>query len=88
MERGQNQIDPLHLLAAMVLQDEGIVISILDKLEADLALLTDSILDQLDGSARSNSMVMPPMQIYLTPELGRTLEEAHKAAVSLKDEYI
>ncbi|MDP3784559.1 MAG: ATP-dependent Clp protease ATP-binding subunit, partial [bacterium] len=87
MERGQNQIDPLHLLAALVLQDEGIVISILDKLEADLALLTDSILDQLDGGTRSN-VIMPPVQIYLTPELGRTLEEAHKAAVSLKDEYI
>ena len=87
IERGQNQIEPMHLLAALVLQDEGIVISILDKLEVDLALLTDSILDALDGQARTNLMVSP-QQIYLTPELGRTLEEAHKAATSLKDEYI
>ena len=87
IERGQNQIEPMHLLAALILQDEGIVISILDKLEVDLALLTDSILDALDGQTRTNLMISPH-QIYLTPELGRTLEEAHKAATSLKDEYI
>ena len=87
IERGQNQIEPMHLLAALVLQDEGVVISILDKLEVDLALLTDSILDALDGQARTNLMVSPH-QIYLTPELGRALEEAHKVATSLKDEYI
>src|SRR3990167_4272292 len=87
IERGQNQIEPMHLLAALVLQYEGIVISILDKLEVDLALLTDSILDALDGQARTNLMVSP-QQIYLTPELGRTLEEAPKAATALKDEYI
>ena len=87
IERGQNQIDSMHLLAALVLQDDGIVISILDKLEADLALLTDSILDSLDGQIRTNLMISPH-QIYLTPELGKTLEEAHKAAASLKDEYI
>src|SRR3990172_8746045 len=30
IERGQNQIDSMHLLAALVLQDDGIVISILE----------------------------------------------------------
>ena len=87
IERGQNQIDSMHLLAALVLQDDGIVISILDKLEVDLALLTDSVLDSLDGQTRTNLMISPH-QIYLTPELGKTLEEAHKAATSLKDEFI
>ncbi|MBI2024297.1 AAA family ATPase [Candidatus Giovannonibacteria bacterium] len=87
IERGQNQIEPMHLLVALVLQDEGLVVSILDKLEVDIALLTDSILDALDGQARTNLMISPN-QIYLTPELGRTLEEAHKIATSLKDEYI
>ena len=87
IERGQNQVDAMHLLGALVLQDDGMVISILDKLEIDTALLTDSVLDALDGGARSK-VVMPSPQIYLTPELGRSLEEAHKAALSLKDEYI
>ena len=87
MERGQNQIEPLHLLAALVFADEGLVISILDKLEIDLALLTDTILDALDGRGAA-SVVMPPQQIYLTPDLGRVLEESHRAANFLKDDYI
>ena len=57
IERGQNQIEPMHLLAALVLQDEGIVISILDKIEVDLSLLTDSILDALDGQVKTNLMI-------------------------------
>ncbi|HCW87969.1 TPA: hypothetical protein DHS24_00935, partial [Candidatus Nomurabacteria bacterium] len=51
IERGQNQIEPAHLLAALLLQDEGVVISILEKMEVDMALLTDSTLDAIDGGA-------------------------------------
>src|SRR3989338_1963583 len=72
MERVQNQIEPLHLLAALVFADEGLVISILDKLEIDLALLTDTILDALDGRGAA-SVVMPPPQSYFSPHLSREL---------------
>jgi len=87
IERGQNQIEPAHLLAALLLQDEGVVISILEKMEVDMALLTDSVLDAIDGGARAN-VVMPYPQIYLTPDLGRVLEEAHRSSVALKDDNI
>ena len=43
IERGQNHVNPLHLLAALMLQEESIVLSILEKLEVDTVLLTDSI---------------------------------------------
>ncbi len=87
IERGQNQIEPMHLLASLALQDEGVVISLLDKAEVDIAYLTDSILDALDGTRQAGVMTPSP-QIYLTPELGRVLEEAHRAAMNLKDEFI
>ena len=47
IERGQNHVNPLHLLAALMLQEESIVISILEKLEVDTVLLTDSILETI-----------------------------------------
>src|SRR3990167_9127229 len=87
IERGQNQIEPAHLLAGLLLQDDGVVISILEKMEVDMALLTDSTLDAIDGGARAN-VVMPYPQIYLTPDLGRVLEEAHRSSVALKDDNI
>lgn len=45
VERGQNQVSPTHLLAALLIQEESLVTSVLDKLEIDVVLLTDTVLD-------------------------------------------
>src|SRR3989344_553295 len=87
IERGGSQIDAMHLLAALVLQEEGLVPSLLDKLEIDQNSLIDLVLNNLDSTLRTN-ILSPSHQIYLTPELARVLEEAHKAAGFLKDEFI
>ena len=71
VERGQNQVSPLHLLAALLLQEESLVVSVLDKLEVDLVLLTDTALESLEG-APGGSLLSPSYQLYLTPELVRT----------------
>lgn len=87
IERGSSQIDALHLLAALVLQEDGLVPTLLEKLEIDQTGLMDLVLSELDTTLRTN-ILSPSHQIYLTPELARILEEAHKAAAFLKDEYI
>ena len=87
IERGANQIDALHLLAALLLQEDGLIPSILDKLEIDHVHLLDMILGGMDATLRTN-ILSPSHQIYLTPELARVLEEAHKATAFLKDDYI
>ncbi len=87
IERGANQIDASHLLAALVLQEDGLVPSLLDKLEIDQTHLVDLILGELDNALKSN-VLSPLQQIYLTPELARILEEAHRAAAFLKDDFI
>ena len=48
IERGQNHVNPLHLLAALVLQEESIVASILDRLDIDIILFTDSIMEAIE----------------------------------------
>src|SRR3989338_8011857 len=87
IERGQNHVNPLHLLAALVLQEESIVLSILEKLETDTVLLTDSILEALEGT-ETGSVLAPSYQIYLTPELAQILESSSRVAASLKDEFV
>ncbi len=49
IERGQNHVNPMHLLAALILQEESMVASILDKLEVDTILLTDSLLEAIES---------------------------------------
>ena len=48
IERGQNQVSPLHLMGALLTQEESLVHAILEKLEIDVIHLTDSIIDAIE----------------------------------------
>lgn len=87
IERGQNHVSPLHLLASLILQEDSIVLSILERLEIDTALLTDSLLDSIEGQ-EAGQVLSSSYQIYLTPELAQIIEVSAKVASSLKDEFI
>ncbi|MEK7087910.1 MAG: AAA family ATPase [Patescibacteria group bacterium] len=87
IERGQNHVNPLHLFAALMLQEESIILSILEKLDTDTVLLTDSILEAIEGT-EGGSVLSPSYQIYLTPELAQILENSSRVAAVLKDEFV
>ncbi len=87
IERGQNHVSPTHLLAALVMQDENTVISLLDRLDVDVIQLTDLLLEALEmpgvGTTLSQSY-----QLYLTPELAQALEQSGRIAQELSDSYV
>jgi len=87
IERGQNHVNPMHLLTALLLQEESMVISILEKLGIDTILLTDHLLEAIEVTS-SGDVLSPSYQIYLTQELGSVLEGSGKVASGLKDEFI
>ncbi len=87
IERGQNQVNPLHLLAALLLQEESIFVSILDRIEVDTIMLTDNVIEHLEGS-EGGSVASPTYQMYLSPELVRIFDTAGKIATNLQDEFV
>src|SRR5271170_3452856 len=87
IERGQNHVNPLHLLAALILQEESMVGAILDKLEIDSILLTDSLMESIEGP-EGGSTLNPSYQIYLTPDLAQVISDSEKVAKSINDEFI
>src|SRR3989344_4875050 len=87
IERGQNHVNTLHLLTALVLQEESMVFSILEKLEVDTVLLTDSLLEAIE-SRDASSVLSPSYQLYLTPELAQVLESSSKIAKSFNDPFV
>ena len=87
IERSQNHVNPLHLLTALILQEESIVTSILDRLDVDTILLTDSLLESIEGVEQGQTL-SASYQIYLTPELAQTIDSSGKEATSLSDEFI
>lgn len=87
IERGQNHVSPVHLLAALSMQDESMVVAILDRLDIDVIAFTDLLLEALEG-AEVTASVTQSYQLYLTPELAKALEYAGRIAEELGDAYI
>jgi ATP-dependent Clp protease ATP-binding subunit ClpB len=87
IERGQNHVNPVHLLCALILQEESMVASILDKMDIDTPMLTDIVLEHIEAPEGSN-VLSPSYQIYLTPDLAQILDNSVRVASTLKDEFI
>ena len=87
IERGQNHVNPVHLLCALILQEESMVTSILDKMEIDTPMLSDIVLEHIEAPEGSN-VLSPSYQIYLTPDLAQILDNSVRVATSMKDEFI
>ena len=87
IEREQNHVSPLHLLAALVLQEESLVFSMLDRMEVDTNMLGDAVLEHLEAP-ESSSVLSPSYQIYLTPDLAQALEAAGKMAARMNDTFV
>lgn len=87
IERGQNSVKPVHLLASLIVQDESIVISILDRLGVDTVLLSDQLLESMEAPD-GGVVAAPSYQIYFTPELVKILDESSRMAAILRDEFI
>ena len=86
-ERGQQQIDALHLLYALISQEESVVLNLLQKLGADIEGLkrkTKTALDRIPTIATPQSFG----QLYLTQDMAKVLERAKKEAMKMGDEYI
>ena len=87
VERGQNQVDIMPLLASLIMQDDSMVISVLEKMNVDINRMGDAIFDNM-AEVDSSGVLTPSYQVYLTPELSRVLEASHKIAQFLKDDFV
>jgi len=87
IERGQNHVSHLHLFTAIMLQEENVVISILEKLNVDIILLADSLLELIETPERSTTL-SPSYQIFLTPELAEILQKTPELAQGMGDDFV
>ncbi len=88
IERGQTHVTPMHLLAGLVLQDESMVLSIIEKLEIDPVIMTESIIESIEEETVSGATTAASYQLYLTPELAQALEQSQLIAKELNDQFI
>jgi ATP-dependent Clp protease ATP-binding subunit ClpB len=87
IERGQNHVSPLHLLTALVHQEESLVFSVLDRMDIDTLHLSDTLLEMLEVP-ETTSVLSPSYNLYLTPDLASGLEAAGKIAARMNDPFV
>ncbi|MDI6883006.1 MAG: AAA family ATPase [Patescibacteria group bacterium] len=86
-ERSHQQIDTLHLLLALLNQEESIILSLLRKLQIDIEDLkrkTEGELRKVSPIATSSGLG----QVYLTQDMAQILDRARGEAIRMEDEFI
>ncbi len=86
-ERGQQQIDALHLLYALLSQQDSVVVNLLQRMGVDIENLkrrTELAFNRLPVIATPQTLG----QFYLTQDMARVLDQARKEAQKMQDEYI
>ncbi len=78
------QIEPEHLLRALLVQSEGIILPVLNKLEVSQGSFFQAVEESLSKLPKVEGVTGRP----ISPKLNRVLENALKQADRLKDEYV
>ena len=84
LDQGHPSIDPLHLLAALVAESDGIVRPILDKIGVDVSQLNNMIHAEIGRLPKVSGGNVPQM----TGELNQVLQQAVQESTFMKDEYV
>jgi ATP-dependent Clp protease ATP-binding subunit ClpB len=83
-DQGHSQIEPLHLLEALLNETEGVIAPLLDRIGTNRS--------QLEGIVRSELERLPKVSGGSPPqpssELARVLETAQREADAMKDEFV
>ncbi len=86
-DRGQQQIDALHLLFALLNQEGSVVLTMMQKLGIDVEVLKKKTENQL---SKISTLLTPTAfgQFYLTQDMAKVLDRARQESVKMNDEFI
>ena len=87
-KESQQQVDALHLLKALLSQEESLINGVLGKLNIDINSLNRKITEVIKGLPKVMTTMGGVAQIFLTQDLGRVMEQAIKETIKLKDEFV
>ncbi|MBV9172590.1 MAG: ATP-dependent chaperone ClpB [Chloroflexi bacterium] len=82
--RHNTQLEPEHLLLALIQQDAGVVPAVLEKLGIAPAQAAQRVQALVDKFAK----VSTPQQVYASPKFRQVFDAAQQEAAHLKDDYL
>src|SRR6476646_9358932 len=84
-QNGNPEMLPLHLLAGLLQDSEGIVAPVLAKLGVNPATLQSQVMERIDRLPKVSGAAAQP---HLSPAMSKLLDQAFKEADTFKDEYV
>lgn len=87
LQNGQASLEPIHLFYALLSQEDGVVPALFNKLTIPIAALrtqAQAVLERLPRTHSTGGIG----QLYISPEMAKTLQNADRIAKQFKDEYI
>ncbi len=87
-ESANQQLEPQHLLCALLSDSEGLIPQLMKKMETDPEALRRAALAEVEKLPRVTGSGRDPEKIYISQQTDKTLAAAEKAAAEMKDEYI
>ncbi len=85
---GHNQVDTEHILLALLEQNDGVIPTILERLNVDVSVIRSRIDDILLASPKASIYGGGTGQVFITPRVKRVIDLANEEANRLRDEYI
>src|SRR5262245_42902870 len=85
---GNPQVEPEHLLMALLEQEPGLAASILRKAEVDVPGLRSRVEQELNRLPKVSGPSGEPEQVGISPRLNKLLGQAEDEAKRFKDEYL
>src|SRR6202163_954913 len=84
-QHGNPEMLPLHLLAALLQDSEGIVVPVLAKLGGNPAALQSQVPERIERLPKVSGAAAQP---HLSAAMSKVLDQAFKEADTFKDEYV
>ena len=88
IEHGHQQVEPRHLLLGLVTPADGLVRSLLQRMNVPLDALCGAAAADLRKLPKVSGPGFSPDKIYLTQELAEVMAIAEKKAGQMQDEYV
>src|SRR5690349_13698806 len=85
---GHQQVDVEHLLLALLEQERGLTISILNKTRIDVESLRRRLEEELDRMPKVSGTGGAADQVYITGRLNKLLTQAEDESKKMGDQYI
>jgi ATP-dependent Clp protease ATP-binding subunit ClpB len=94
-DNGQQNIEALHVLLALLQQDESMVKPILEKMKIEPEEVEDRVIDEIEKLPKTETTISDTLEnnkgfgtVQGTAEVAMILERARKEAEKMQDEYI